>query len=51
MEEIDELPKLIAGITPENLHDEVCFGRSVGREVWPPFDNESWGRENPPVAD
>ncbi|WP_175796079.1 AbrB/MazE/SpoVT family DNA-binding domain-containing protein [Burkholderia anthina] len=52
MKKIDELLELVAGITSENLHDEVTFGRPVGREVWPPFDNgDSWGLENPPVTD
>ncbi|MCS6596437.1 AbrB/MazE/SpoVT family DNA-binding domain-containing protein [Burkholderia pseudomallei] len=51
MEEIDELQELIAGITSENLHGEVSFGQPVGHEVWPAFDNDSWGLESPPVAD
>jgi antitoxin component of MazEF toxin-antitoxin module len=25
---------LLAGITPENLHDEVGTGRAVGNEIW-----------------
>jgi len=28
------LEKLLAGITPDNLHDEQDFGGPVGREVW-----------------
>ncbi|WP_157638491.1 hypothetical protein [Burkholderia ubonensis] len=51
MNETYELKDLICGITPENLHDEVSFGRPVGREVWPPFDNDPRELENHPVAD
>lgn len=29
-----DLESLIAGITSENLYEEVDFGRPVGREVW-----------------
>jgi antitoxin MazE len=28
------LDELLAGITDENLHDEVDFGPPVGKEVW-----------------
>jgi antitoxin MazE len=28
------LSELLKGITAENLHEEVDFGRPVGREVW-----------------
>jgi len=28
------LEQLLAGITPENLHGEVDFGRAVGEEAW-----------------
>ena len=28
------LEKLLAGITPDNLHGEQDFGGPVGREVW-----------------
>jgi antitoxin MazE len=28
------LEKLLAGITPDNLHDEQDLGGPVGREVW-----------------
>jgi antitoxin MazE len=28
------LDQLLAGITKENLHDEVDWGAAVGREVW-----------------
>ncbi len=28
----DELATLVDGITPENLHGEVSFGRAVGKE-------------------
>jgi antitoxin MazE len=28
-----DLAELLAGITPENLHAEVDFGRSVGKEA------------------
>jgi len=28
------LAKLVAGITPKNLHGEVNWGASVGREAW-----------------
>jgi antitoxin MazE len=28
------LDQLLAGITKENLHDEVDWGTAVGREVW-----------------
>lgn len=29
-----DLEQLLAGITPENLHDEVCFGPAVGKETF-----------------
>jgi antitoxin MazE len=28
------LAELISAVTPENMHDEVDFGRPVGNEVW-----------------
>lgn len=28
------LESLVAGITPENLHEEQEWGKPVGREVW-----------------
>jgi antitoxin MazE len=28
------LEELLAGITPENLHDEIRTGTAVGNEVW-----------------
>ena len=28
-----DLAELLAGITPENLHEEVDFGQPVGKEV------------------
>ncbi len=28
------LAELLNGITPENLHEEVDFGRPVGKEAW-----------------
>jgi antitoxin component of MazEF toxin-antitoxin module len=28
------LAQLLAGVTPENVHGEVDFGRPVGKEVW-----------------
>ena len=28
------LSELLKGITPENLHEEVDFGRPEGKEVW-----------------
>jgi antitoxin MazE len=28
------LSELLKAITPENLHDEVDFGRPVGKEAW-----------------
>jgi antitoxin MazE len=28
------LDELVAGITPENLHEETDWGGPVGREVW-----------------
>jgi antitoxin MazE len=28
------LEELIAGITPENIHDETDWGPALGREVW-----------------
>lgn len=31
---------LIEGITVANRHPETNFGRSVGREVSPPFDDD-----------
>ena len=29
-----DLSQLLKKITPENLHQEVDFGRPVGKEVW-----------------
>jgi antitoxin MazE len=29
-----ELSDLLAGVTPENLHDEIDTGNAVGCEVW-----------------
>jgi antitoxin MazE len=29
-----DLNKLLAGITPENVHGEVDLGKPVGKEVW-----------------
>ena len=29
-----DLTELLKKITPENLHDEVDFGRPVGKEAW-----------------
>jgi len=29
-----DLADLLLGITPENIHGEIDFGDSVGREVW-----------------
>lgn len=51
MREVDELQELIAGITSENLHNEVSFGPPVGREVWPPFDDAPSELGIHPVAD
>jgi antitoxin MazE len=28
------LDELVAGITPENRHEEIDFGPPVGKEVW-----------------
>ncbi len=28
------LDKLVAAITPDNLHKEVNWGKPVGREIW-----------------
>ena len=28
------LDELIAGITPENRHDEIDWGPPVGKEIW-----------------
>lgn len=28
------LDELVAGISPENLHDETDWGEPVGRELW-----------------
>jgi antitoxin MazE len=28
------LDELVAGITPENRHDEIDLGRAVGKEIW-----------------
>ena len=28
------LAELLEGVTPENVHAEVDFGRPVGKEVW-----------------
>ena len=33
MKEYD-LEQLLAGITPENQHAEVCFGQAVGKEAF-----------------
>ncbi|CAJ2828728.1 Uncharacterised protein [Burkholderia pseudomallei] len=35
----DELA-CVGSIAPENLHSEVNFGQSVGREVWPTFNED-----------
>lgn len=32
-----------AAITPANRHVEVSFGKTVGRETWPPFDENDSG--------
>ncbi|MCV9916670.1 hypothetical protein ACX83H_31980 [Burkholderia pseudomallei] len=32
-----------AAITPANRHVEVSFGKTVGRETWPPFDESDSG--------
>jgi antitoxin MazE len=29
-----DLSELLKRITPENLHEEVDFGRPVGKEAW-----------------
>jgi antitoxin MazE len=29
-----KLDELLAQITPESLHDEIDFGKPVGKEVW-----------------
>lgn len=29
-----DIDKLLAGITPENAHSPVDFGKPVGREAW-----------------
>lgn len=29
-----ELEKLLAGISPQNMHGEVETGKPVGREIW-----------------
>ena len=29
----EELERLLSQITPENVHDEVSFGRPVGKEA------------------
>lgn len=36
----DELRELVDGITPDNRHAEVDFGRPVGRETWPLHEDE-----------
>ncbi|MDA9424435.1 MULTISPECIES: AbrB/MazE/SpoVT family DNA-binding domain-containing protein [Bradyrhizobium] len=28
------LDELVAGITPDNRHDETDWGRAVGKEIW-----------------
>ena len=28
------LDDLLAGITPDNIHAEIDFGKPIGREVW-----------------
>jgi antitoxin MazE len=30
----DALDELVAGITPDNRHDEIGWGPAVGNEVW-----------------
>nr|WP_172684335.1 hypothetical protein [Burkholderia pseudomallei] len=37
----DELRELVDRITPGNRHPEVDFGRPVGRETWPPYEDFS----------
>lgn len=32
-----------AAITPANRYAEVSFGKTVGREMWPPFDENDSG--------
>ncbi len=29
-----KLDELVSGITPDNRHEEINWGRSVGNEVW-----------------
>ncbi|MEC4983465.1 MAG: hypothetical protein SAK42_05045 [Oscillatoria sp. PMC 1076.18] len=33
-EEVRELERLLEGINPEYLHEEIDFGEVVGREIW-----------------
>ncbi len=28
------LDELLAKVTPENIHEEIDFGRPVGKEIW-----------------
>ena len=28
------LEELVAGITPENCHDDLDWGKSMGKEIW-----------------
>lgn len=30
----ENLENLLAGITPENIHKEINWGKPVGREIW-----------------
>jgi len=34
LKHVEKLEELLAGITDDNLHNEVQTGASVGREVW-----------------
>lgn len=34
LKKVEMLEQLLAGITDENLHNEVQTGASVGREIW-----------------
>lgn len=40
----------MAGITRENLQPEIDFGPPVGREVWPPFDDDNPESAEDPAA-
>jgi hypothetical protein len=31
------LEELLAGVTPENVHHEVDWGRAQGKEAWQPL--------------